>query len=272
MRQMINFPCGTDLLAGTLDPADGTTGLLIVSGGNEIRSGAYAGQASMAQHFSALGIPVFRFDRRGVGDSEGVNRGFAHNAEDIHAALLAFQRVAPGVRHIVAFGNCDAATALLLHTQGPLLGGLVLANPWTIDAAAEDEAAPVPDASVIRARYWNRIKNPRSLLDFLSGNINLRKLAYGLRTAAKPVQTSILAHRVAEAMARSNMPMRLVIAERDTTAMAFMTAWKSAAFGHVRRRPNIRLGTYPTASHSFADTASRAWLYAQILKFIKQPR
>jgi alpha-beta hydrolase superfamily lysophospholipase len=226
----------------------------------------------MAQHFSALGIPVFRFDRRGVGDSEGVNRGFAHNAEDIHAALLAFQRVAPHLKHIFAFGNCDAATALLLHTQGPLLRGLVLANPWTIDATADDEAAPVPDASVLRARYWNRIKNPRSLLDLLSGKINLRKLAYGLRTAAKPVQTSLLAHRLAEAMARSNMPMRLAIAERDTTAMAFMAAWKSAAFGHVRRRPNIQLATCSTASHSFADAASRAWLYAQILKFIKQPR
>lgn len=271
MRQMISFRCGTDLLAGTLDAADGTTGLLIVSGGNEIRSGAYAGQASMAQHFSALGIPVFRFDRRGVGDSEGANRGFEHVAEDIHAAISTFRTVAPHVERIIAFGNCDAATALLLHTQGSMLRGLVLANPWAIDAPAQNEAAPVPDTSAIRARYWARIKNPRTLLDLLSGKISLRKLAYGLRIAAKPVQTSKLARKLAEAMAQSDVPMRVAIAERDTTALAFMAAWNSAAFEHVRQRPNMYLATYSTASHSFADAPSRAWLYAQILAFIENP-
>lgn len=271
MREIVNFHCGSDLLTGTLDRADGTTGVLIVSGGNEIRSGAYGGQASMAQHFSALGVPVFRFDRRGVGDSEGGNRGFEHSAEDIHAAISAFRRVAPQVQRIVAFGNCDAATALLLHPQMQPLDGLVLANPWTIDTAAQNDAAPSPDASVIRARYWARIKNPRSLLNLLSGKINLRKLARGLKTAAKPAQTSLLAHRLGDAMAKSDMPLRVIIAERDTTAMAFMAAWNSPAFEHARRPHNIQLATYSTASHSFADADSRAWLYAQILAFIKQP-
>lgn len=271
MRQMMHFRCGADFLAGTLDPADGTTGLLIVSGGNEIRSGAYAGQASMAQHFCELGIPVFRFDRRGVGDSEGINRGFEHSVEDIHAAISAFRGVAPHVQCIVAFGNCDAATALLLHPQLHVLDGLVLANPWTIDAVVESEAAPAPNASVIRARYWARIKNPRSLLDLLSGKINLRKLVAGLKKAAKPAQTSMLAQRLAKAMSQIEAPLRVNIAERDTTAMAFMAAWNSSAFEHVRRRPNIQLATYSTASHSFADAASRAWLYAQIFAFIKQP-
>ena len=54
MRTIVNFPCGTDNMTGAFDAADGTTGLLIISGGNEIRSGAYAGQAAMAQHFQAL--------------------------------------------------------------------------------------------------------------------------------------------------------------------------------------------------------------------------
>ena len=35
------FGCGSLMLAGTLDTAPGSTGLLIVSGGNEIRSGAF---------------------------------------------------------------------------------------------------------------------------------------------------------------------------------------------------------------------------------------
>lgn len=268
MRGIISFPCNGDLLAGTLDQADGDIGLLIVSGGNEIRSGAYAGQASMAEHFSALGIPVFRFDRRGVGDSEGVNGGFEQAAEDIDAAIDMFRRAAPHINRIIAFGNCDAATALMLHAKAPLLYGLILANPWTIDPPMHNDTAPVPDASVIRARYWARIKNPRTLLDLVSGKINLSKLANGLKKASKPVQMSVLGRKLSDALSQSDTPISIIVAERDTTAMAFMAAWNSSICESVRRRPNIQLASYPTASHSFADTPSRTWLYAQIEAFI----
>lgn len=270
MREIISFPCNGDLLAGTLDPADGKIGLLIVSGGNEIRGGAFGGQASMAQHFSALGIPVFRFDRRGVGDSEGVNRGYDHAAEDIHAAIGTFRRVAPQVNRIVALGNCDAATALMLHAKTPLLHGILLANPWTIDPPVENDTAPTADASVIRARYWARMKNPRTLLDLVSGKIDLSKLASGLKNASKPLKISTLGQKLAGALAHSDTPIGIVVAERDTTALAFMAAWNSPVCESARRRPNIQLASYLTASHSFADAASRAWLYAQVEAFISR--
>ena len=48
MRELISFPCEGDTLAGTLDDAPGATGLLIVSGGNEIRCGAHRGMALLA--------------------------------------------------------------------------------------------------------------------------------------------------------------------------------------------------------------------------------
>ena len=64
MRTPLEFACGGDTLFGTLDTAPGQTGLLIVSGGNEIRTGAWAGQAQLAARVAAAGHPVFRFDRR----------------------------------------------------------------------------------------------------------------------------------------------------------------------------------------------------------------
>ena len=76
MRRMIGFDCDGARLAATLDDGASSTGLLIVSGGNEIRSGAHALQADMAAHFAGLGYPVLRYDRRGVGESEGDNAGF----------------------------------------------------------------------------------------------------------------------------------------------------------------------------------------------------
>ena len=105
MRRMTGFTCEGAWCAATLDEGNAAPGLLIVSGGNEIRSGAHAGQAAMAAHFAGLGYPVFRYDRRGIGDSEGENGGFEASAADISAAVAAFRTEAPHVTRIIAFGN-----------------------------------------------------------------------------------------------------------------------------------------------------------------------
>ena len=84
-RLHLSFECREDRCAATLDSAPGTTGLLMVSGGNEIRAGAFNGQSRLAAEIAAAGFPVFRFDRRGIGDSEGTNRGFRKSTKDIAA-------------------------------------------------------------------------------------------------------------------------------------------------------------------------------------------
>ena len=111
MRHQLNFDCEGAALAASLDDAPASTGLLIVSGGNEIRSGAHRGMAMLAQRVAAASHPVFRFDRRGIGDSEGTNGGFERSGPDIVAAIAAFRQAAPHVTRVVAFGNCDAASA-----------------------------------------------------------------------------------------------------------------------------------------------------------------
>src|SRR3569833_917642 len=94
-RRHLSFACEGARLAATLDEAAGSAGLLFVSGGNETRAGAISGQAQHAARIAGAGYPVFRFDRRGVGDSEGENRGFRASAPDIAAALQAFRAACP---------------------------------------------------------------------------------------------------------------------------------------------------------------------------------
>jgi len=165
-RRPIAFSCGSDILAGMLDCADahGMTGLLIVSGGNEVRAGAFAGSAQFAARLAAeAGVPVFRYDRRGIGDSEGENAGWRGSQDDIAAALAAFRSALPGMRRVVGFGVCDAASALMLY--GAPLDGLVLVNPWTYET--DDDAGHTPGA--LRRRYLAKLTDPRALWQLVSG-------------------------------------------------------------------------------------------------------
>lgn len=263
-RRQVEFRVHRHRCAATLDDAPGAHGLLIVSGGNEIRSGAHRGMAALAGHIAARGHPVLRFDRRGVGDSEGDNAGFDGNGDDIAAALAAFRRECPHITQVTAFGNCDAASALLLHhrEQGP--DALLLANPWTIDASdtgSDTPGAALP-AAAIRARYAAKLRNPRELLRLLRGGVDMRKLWRGLSAARRPSSSSSLAARLAAAMDAVAAPMTLLIARGDGTAQTFMAQWSRPAFAGARKRAIVH--AHDTASHGFADDAARIWLWERI--------
>jgi exosortase A-associated hydrolase 1 len=264
MRRLTGFDCEGAWCAATLDEGTRKSGLLIVSGGNEIRSGAHAGQAALAAHFAARGYPVFRYDRRGAGESGGENSGFEGSAADIAAAVGAFRTAAPQMERIVAFGNCDAASALALFHHELGIDHLLLANPWTIESVADEGQPTLPSATAIRARYWARLKSPRSLIDLLTGKIDLGKLAGGLRRAAMKDGAGGLAVQIASALADSQTPATILLAKRDTTALAFRSHWNNAAFAPARRRADVKLEEIDSASHSFADTASADWLRTQI--------
>jgi exosortase A-associated hydrolase 1 len=251
-RRHFAFDCLGSALAGSLDEAPGTTGLLIVTGGNETRAGAFSSQASLAAEIAAAGHPVLRFDRRGVGDSDGVNFGFRDESDDIAAALGAFRAECPSLRRVVAFGNCDAASALML-AGGAGFDSLVLSNPWTYE---DHQADAPPPPSTIRARYAAKLKNPREVLRLLSGKVNFAKLARGLASAASRPPASGLAADMKAGLAGFAGSVRILIAARDRTGQAFLAGWDP-------RDP--RLNRCPGADHAYSDEPSRRWLRARIL-------
>ena len=254
-RLHLTFACGDATLAGTLDTAPGTSGLLVVTGGNEVRSGAFSGQAALAARIARKGFPVFRFDRRGVGDSGGENKGFRKSRKDIEAAIAAFKAIAPSVDRVVAFGNCDAASALMLM-GGAECDALVLSNPWTIEG---DAAVPPPSA--VRARYADKLRNPREVARLLTGGVDLGKLARGLVQAARPKGApSTLAGEMTAGLASFAGPVRLLLAGADRTAQAFAESWDSAD-GRVVRCEG--------ASHAWVEPAAREFLDSQLLAMLR---
>lgn len=262
-RRHVTFPCQGEQLFGTLDQAAGTTGLLIVTGGNELRSGPWGSQAHIAAAVAEAGYPVFRFDRRGVGDSSGENGGFTGSGPDIAAALTAFRQAQPQLRRAVGYGNCDAASALLL-SGGSGLDGLVLSNPWTFEPkpSASAQEPPAMPPSVLRQHYLKRLANPRAVGRLLTGQVRLGTLAKSLRKAAgNDAAPGALAQQMSAGLAAFAGPCAILLAGNDRTAQSFLASWDKAD-------PRLRL--CPDASHSFAEPAARTWLLDQILETLRR--
>jgi len=256
IRRHLEFTCAEARLVGTMDtPTEGVcgrTGLLLVSGGNELRSGAWGGQARLAARLAAAGYPVFRFDRRGVGDSMGENQGFRHSAEDIAAALAAFREAAPGLQRVIGFGNCDAAAALMLGA-GAGCDGLILANPWTI----EEGEADAPSADSLRAHYRRRLLDPAALRRLVQGGVRLGPLARSLLSALRPAAPASLADELRKGLAGFGGPVSILLAGRDRTAQTFLARWDKA---------DPRLRHCPSASHSFVEPEAQEWLAERLLE------
>ena len=255
MRTLIAIACSGQTLAATLDDARGSTGLLIVSGGNEIRSGAHRGMAMLAHRLAESGIPVFRYDRRGIGDSTGDNGGYLSAEPDLIAAAAAFRAVAPHVARVVGFGNCDAASTLALFGRSAGIDRIILANPWVVEPIDD-----LPPTAAIRARYAERLRDPRSWYRMIRGEIDLRKLAKGLARLARstPAGANSVAAWVCTAIDEWGDRAIVLLAARDATALAFAARYRGAA----------RMVRFDTASHSFAGVENAAALHAEIVALI----
>jgi exosortase A-associated hydrolase 1 len=254
------------MLIGSLDEGDTATGLLIVSGGNEIRMGAHRGMALLAKDLAAEGFPVFRFDRRGIGDSEGENRGFQSSKADLDAALATFCAECPRLSRVIAFGNCDAATALILHRTD--VDALVLANPWVIEPVDE-----LPPPAAIKDRYAKRLRDPKAWIALFSGKLNIGAAVRGLRRiAVTPKSVGNLAEQVATALATDTRPAKIIVATGDNTAIAFLDAWQAALFTEVRGRANLEIMKLASTSHSFASDDDYAALKSALLATLTSQR
>ncbi len=262
MRRSLTFACAGKTLFGTLDDASGRTGLLIVSGGNEPRFGAMRGQAMLAASIAEAGYPVFRFDRRGVGDSTGENHGFLSSADDIAAAAATF-RAQTGVTRIVGFGNCDAATALALWHRQAGVDALLLANPWVVEPDGN-----LPPTAAIRARYASRLASPRQWWRAVRGQVDPRKAARGIVAALRgSTRPGTLALRFAEALENA-VPTTILLASSDNTALAFSEVWKHRRFAPLRRR--IGLHRLDSDGHGFTGPTDAFWLRQRVLEALAQ--
>lgn len=262
-RRLLTFPCEGDTLVGTLDgPPEGgggATGLLIVTGGNEIRAGAHRGMAELAARLAADGTPVFRYDRRGVGDSSGINSGFRGARDDLLAAAATFRAAAPQVTRLVGFGNCDGATSLAWWGREAGCDALVLANPWAVEPT---DALPPPAA--VRAHYAAQLRDPAAWARILRRGLSLPKLVRGLHSIAASPRDDGVTGRTIASIAQWKPDATIVLARGDGTAITYADAARRAGI-------SPRTVTVDTGSHSFARSGDAVALEAAIRQVLSAP-
>ncbi len=140
--------------------------VMIVGGGPQYRVGGHRQLTLWSRQLSAAGIPVLRFDHRGMGDSPGEYDGFTALDDDIRCAIDRLVVECPQVREAVLWGECSAASAALYYAyRDPRVSGAVLLNLWVRTKALAAQAT-------LRYYYLQRLLQPSLWRKLLSGQFN----------------------------------------------------------------------------------------------------
>jgi exosortase A-associated hydrolase 1 len=263
MRRLLSFDCEGAALGASLDGAGGSTGLLIVTGGTQTRIGSHRMFERLAAALAAAGWPCFRFDRRGVGDSEGEDPDFRGSGPDLAAAAAAFRREQPQLSRLLGFGLCDGASALALHGKAAGLDGFVLVNPWFVEAEAGE-----PAAAAIKSRYKEQLLSLEGWKRLLSGSISYRKVLRGLgRIVAS--KSSTLSGEIAASLGKAKVPAQLIFAARDSTAIAAQSEWSSSTFRTVREANPAPI-TIDSDAHTFSRPGDEQALLNAVREALEQ--
>lgn len=258
--RFVVFDCEGDRCIGVISqplaPAASRVGVVILVGGPQYRVGSHRQFALLARELARGGVPVLRFDFRGMGDSDGQPAGFEAVDQDIDAAIGTLQRES-GVERVVLWGLCDGATAAFIHAPADRrVAGIVGVNPWARYAKVE--------ASVrLRHYYLARALSRRFWSDALARRFDMRSAARGLCSAFRTAlagsgrkEASYL-DRMQDGWARFAGPVLVVLSGRDFTAREF-EAWIAAdrSRGAMFEGPRCEVARFDDADHTFAR---RAW-------------
>ena len=278
IEQPVIFDCSGERLLGILHHAvDGQPdiGMLLVVGGPQSRVGSHRQFVLLARDLAAAGIPVLRFDYRGMGDSTGVPRDFEAIAEDIHAALDVLLDQVPGLRRAVVWGLCDAATANAFYagTDDRVVGQIAV-NPWARTTQGEAQAyiRHYYLKRVFSAAFWRKVaalefKPSSALQDFL-GKLRRSRQAAG---APAGVDQRPLPQRLCDAQLAFAGPTLLILSGQDLTAQEYQgRVAESREWQRWMDSTRVEVCRLEEADHTFSRAVWRDQVAAWSRDWIKR--
>ena len=260
----VEFDCAGESLVGILSGAGhpARRGVLIVVGGPQYRVGSHRQFALLARHLAEHGVPTLRFDYRGMGDSEGEVRTFERVGVDIRCAIDLFFDRTPGLKEVVIWGLCDAASAALFYAhQDVRVSGLVLVNPWvrTEQGVARAHLRHYYVRRLFQASLWQKVAR---------GEFNVRGAAAALGKFAfdamgrgsssgtvegSPASEAPLPDRMEDGLRRFQGRVLLILSGNDLTAQEFKDAvTRSRRWRRLLAGDRVTRYDLPEANHTFA--------------------
>lgn len=239
VEHAFQFDCEGDSLVAVLtepEQPESSVGILVIVGGPQYRAGSHRQFVLLARALAEAGIPCMRFDYRGMGDSEGDPRDFTDITADIRSAIDAFMDQMSGIRRVVLWGLCDAASAAACYgPEDVRVTGLVLLNPWV---RTEQSEAKV----YLKHYYWERLTSLSFWRKLAGGGFKAGRAVSDARELVRrafnsggpaPGTTSSptvsLPERMAVSLARSAIPRLLILSGNDYVARQFVELIESSS-------------------------------------------
>jgi exosortase A-associated hydrolase 1 len=260
----VEFDCAGESLVGILSGAGhpARRGVLIVVGGPQYRVGSHRQFALLARHLAEHGVPTLRFDYRGMGDSEGEVRTFERVGVDIRCAIDLFFDRTPGLKEVVIWGLCDAASAALFYAhQDARVSGLVLVNPWvrTEQGVARAHLRHYYVRRLFQASLWQKVArgefNVRGAAAAL-GKFALDAMGRGSSSGTverSPASEAPLPDRMEDGLRRFQGRVLFMLSGNDLTAQEFKDAvTRSRRWRRLLAGDRVTRYDLPEANHTFA--------------------
>jgi exosortase A-associated hydrolase 1 len=281
------FSCADSWLYGilTLPVQSGSRGVLILVGGPQYRAGSHRQFTLLARLLAARGVPVLRFDYRGMGDSGGDARTFENIGDDLRCAIDEFLSQVPFLKDLVILGLCDAASAALFYAhKDQRVAGLILLNPWvrTDEGAARVYLKHYYIGRLFQREVWRKIWNRNfdygaavnSLLSLISRALARREKIENIinNQAANTDESSVpLPERMLHGFSHFKGKVLLILSGKDFTAQEFFELVRgSRKWQKLLTDPHVTRLDLPDADHTFSRrewrnlVAARAtdWIYS----------
>ena len=290
-----SFTLGNDTLIGILHESDhgAQRGVLMVVGGPQYRVGGHRHYVKVARRLAAAGVPVLRYDYRGIGDSTGRFHGFENLDDDIRAGIDALIARAPTIRQVVLWGLCESASSIAMYAHSdPRVAGAILVNPYASTVGGKAR-------TILRHYYLTRLLEGDFWKQLFRGNITLgrsfRSLVQVVTRAAlgsrRPAEVSLdhdamaserllqirppdlddpvpLPERMARGLEKFRGRVLVVISGDDLTAAEFLAACDTRRWTKILERDVVSRVDIAGADHTFSRTAwldqladnARGWL------------
>jgi uncharacterized protein len=261
------FDCKGDSLLGMLHIPDLSSDLgvlMVVGGGPQYRVGGHRQLTLWARTLAEQGVPVMRFDYRGVGDSGGIFRGFEHIEEDLDAAMREFFARVPHIKRLILWGECDASSAILMNAhREPRVVGISLQNPWarTTSGQARAYVKHYYFKRLTDRSFWRKVVGAR-FNPFAAGLSLLQDVYRAVRPSPSATDGETQSPDYIERMKAGcrayaghvllHMSGRDLIAREFDDIVASDKEWQE-----MMQRPSVRRIDLPMADHTFSSAEMR---------------